>query len=561
MSAPAIDLLPLRPYQSEAIEAIYNAWGRDVARPAIVLPTGTGKTVIFAHLTRQWHGDGRDGSSRTVILVHRDELVQQAVGKLHSVAPHLSIGVVKAERNETDAHVIVASVQTLRSDKRLNQLVGVGLVIVDECHHATAESYLRVLKGLGCYSGRCLAVGVTATMNRTDGAALGHVWQEVVYEKDTIWAIRNGFLSDVKGVGLTVSDFDLANVRSRGGDYSEGDLGHALEDSSAPDVIAKAYVEHAPDKPGLIFTPTVDTAYLMADVMTDAGIPTEAVHGAMARDERRDTLTRFSTGEIQTLSNCMVLTEGYDEPRASVAVIARPTKSASLYVQMVGRVLRPYPGKRQALVLDVAGASARNSLVGLTTLAGSEVYDDESVLEAAERELAEELAAGTLDEESGHGPLATVMATASEQRELDLFHGSRQQWLKTHAGWWFLPAGDRIVALVPSPEPGAWAVAWYNTKSSGGGYIHETVEDLSYAMTWGEAAVAQIPGAATFTAKERRWRKNRATKKQLAYATVLGADVSEEMTGGEVGDQISVVLASRRIDDRMAAWLAAKGRA
>lgn len=545
-STGTLGALPLRDYQQEAIDTIADANARGVNRPAVVLPTGAGKTVVFAHLAKQWC-DQRSG--RVLVLVHRDELVRQTVGKMHSIAPHLPCGVIKAAENDVDAQVIVASVQTLRNRARMDQIRNVDLIIVDECHHAMATTYLDILEYFGSFEDHGpLTVGFTATMNRSDNLALGQVWQEVVYERDIIYMIRRGFLADVKGIALTVDDYDLSKCKVSGGDYRDGDLGRALEQSSVPKTIATAYQEHAPNASGLVFTPTVDTAHLMSSTLTEVGISTLPVWGSMPSTERRAALRDFSKGTVQALTNCAVLTEGTDLPRASLAVIARPTLSSVLYQQMVGRVLRPFEGKERALVLDVAGASQRHSLVGLTCLTGADLVEEESLLEQADRLEAEQTKL------AGAGPARErqIKVKTAQEREIDLFHGSRLTWLQTDAGFWFLPADNSYVAIIPSREIGAWDVALYG-RNSGGRWIQQGIEDVGYAMVWGEKAVEEI--GVGYSEKERAWRKRKATVKAKALATTLGIEYADDIRGGELGDKISAKFGSQRIDSVVIPYL------
>lgn len=537
-------LLPLRGYQAEALDAVFVAWDREIQRPALVLATGLGKTVIFAHVAAEFMRDERYEHSRVLILVHRDELIRQAVDKLHSVAPHLNIGVVKAGENATDAQVIVASVQTLARTKRREQIRNVGLVIVDECHHATATSYLDVLEHFGCFTpGGAVALGVTATMKRSDGLALGQVWQEVVYEKDILWGIRHGFLVDVEGKTVAVEDMDMRAVRTSAGDFRPGDLGQAFEESSAPQVIAKAYHEHSADRQGVAFTPTVATAHLLAEVLTDSGISSRAVDGAMSPVDRSAVMRGHERGEFQVLANCMVATEGWDSPATETCVIARNTQSASLYIQMVGRVLRPNPKRpdKRALVLDVTGVSAKHSLVGITTLAGMPLEDGEALSEAADRR---ELEIYTEEEERKEAAERQRVERVSVA-PADLFHGSRFVWNNTDGGIPFIATSATYVILIPE-KSGAYAVAELG-KQNGSQWIEREIADLNYACVWGEEH-AERDGSAVLTQRERAWRLKPASEKSKAFGRRLHLIFGDNIRGGELSELIDARLASRRID-------------
>jgi superfamily II DNA or RNA helicase len=527
-------MIRMRDYQSEAVAAVETAWLAGVERPAVVLPTGTGKTVVFAHLA-----DKAATHGRVLVLAHRDELVQQAAAKLRSVTGG-RVGVVQAGSDETDAPVVVASVQTLAGERRRSRLTDVATIICDEAHHATAPTYRKIMEHYACR-----AVGFTATMARGDGGRLGDVWQKIVYQRDIVTMIRAGHLADVRGIRVQVPDLDLSQVTTRGGDYAEGELGSALADSLAPEVVAKAYLEHADGMPGILFAPTVATARLFGQALSDSGVRTGVITGEMPSTERRALLADFEAGRLDMLSNCMVLTEGFDSPRAQVAILARPTASAPLYVQMVGRVLRPYPGKRQALVLDVVGASGRHELATLAVLSGSRPVkprDGQSFLEALD---AAETATERATPEGWTGPV--------EAADVDLFAGSRQAWLQTRAGYWVIPAGERYICLAQLPD-GTYDVAWYG-RQRGGGWISRSVPDIGYAMAWGEGDITDAEQL--YAAKERGWRKRPATVKAINYARALGIEVPDRARGGQVGDLLTVELASRRIDKPLTKYLEA----
>ena len=334
-----------RPYQAEAVKAIEDAPGRGVRRPMFVLPTGGGKTIVFASLLHRRPG-------RALILAHRDELIQQAADKLAQVTgDRLSIGIVKAKQNDTGARRVVASVQTLSRPGRLEQLGRFDTVIVDECHHSTSDTYLDVMTRLGCMDeGGPLTVGCTATAQRTDKVALGHVWQEIVYQRGLMQMIAEGYLVDVRGQQIG-SDFNLANLRTKAGDYTDGSIGDELERSDALQAVVRAYRQYAYDERhpdgrlAVGFTPTVATAHALAAEFEQAGIRAEAVDGTTGPDERRARLARIASGEIRVIASCGVLTEGWDCPPVSCALMLRPTRSQPFFQQMAGRILRKFMGR------------------------------------------------------------------------------------------------------------------------------------------------------------------------------------------------------------------------
>ena len=318
---PVGDALPLRGYQRDAIAAVDAGAARGVRRQLLVLPTGSGKTVIFAHLAAA-------SAERVLILVHRDELARQTVAKLLAVAPGADVGIVKAARDEHDAHIVVASVQTLSRQARLSRITkDFGLVIVDEAHHATADTYMDVLTAMGSMEpGGPVTLGFTATACRADGAALGRAWQEITYQRGILQMIAEGYLTDVRALAVT-ADVDLGSVRQALGDYTDASLGEALESGHALEAAALAYRRHAADRKGVAFAPTVATSTELARLLRVQGIPAEHLDGTTRPDDRRAILARLTSGETQVVTNCMVLTEGWDEPSVSCMLNCRPTKN------------------------------------------------------------------------------------------------------------------------------------------------------------------------------------------------------------------------------------------
>lgn len=551
------DMLRLRDYQADTIKAVMGAWTEGMQRPAVVLPTGAGKTVVFSHLAHQFR-DWRTSASHTplgprrvVILVHRDELADQTLAKLRVIAPHLSLGKVKAGDNDILADVMVCSIQTLARENRASQLLDaqtyagpIGLTIVDECHHAVADSYRNVMAALGCYDGGTdhLAVGFTATLQRGDGRGLGGVWEDVVFTRSILWMIAKGHLVDVRARQVELGDLDLTSVKRTGGDYQAKSLGEAMERAGAPEVIKQVLQAQARDRRSiLVFVPTVSMAEETQEHLSAAGIASGVVSGATPREERLRLYERFRRGTLRVIVNCMVLTEGADFPFADCAVIARPTSNQSLFIQMVGRVLRPSPvtGKADALVLIMSGTGARiATLVDLEPDAVKDVEDGESLAEAYERE--EEY-------KETRAPAGSVRFEL-KHKDLDLFGASAAyQWLRTPKGVQFIPlGGNGLIALWPCVDTeGLWDVVHVPEDKSPWQRLH-TCLDLGMAMAWGESEADER--SALNTGKKASWRRKPASDKQINYAARLGQAVTEDMRAGEVGDLISVGLAARKID-------------
>lgn len=545
--------LKLRDYQRGAIDALFAAWTEGMKRPAVVLPTGSGKTVIFSHLIKQWtHGSekfgvaGRDrlsSGARVIVLVHRDELADQAIAKIRAVAPGLDVGKVKADDNHIHASVMVCSVQTISRPRRLRSLLGqdhallphqrVGLIITDECHHAAAPSYQTIFNAFP----NALHAGFTATLQRGDDVGLGSTWNDVVYSRSILSMVKNRHLVPPRAWTEDIGGLDLTGVKTSQGDYQTADLGRALEESDLSTSLPALRKQHADGRPTVVFTPTVATAEGVAEAFSDFGTTSAVITGETPRESRLKIFEDFRLGRTEVLVNCMVLTEGFDAPWASCAIIARPTRSQPLYVQMVGRVLRPWPGKTEAVILNVAGAGGKLcTLVDLEPGAVREVKEGESLEEALERE--EQEAAENLE---GFKRRARQIKVT----ETELFAASHQAWLSTAAGVMFLSAGEWTYFLWPSPqEPGTWDV-YRKTKYSGWFRTEHLGLPMELAMSWAEAE-AEDNGSFSI-ARSASWRKGRPSEAQLNYAYGLGIDTTG-MNKAQVSDAISFYLTSCALD-------------
>lgn len=528
----------LRQYQHDCIDAVFKAWSEGMKRPAVVLPTGAGKTVVFAHLIKQFRERRYDKplqrpGIRVMVLVHRDELADQAMAKIRAIAPELRVGKVKAADNDITADVMVCSVQTLANAKRRRQIRNeavitrsgaVGLIITDECHHGAARTYKTIYEEFP----DALNLGVTATLQRGDGVGLGSTWDDVVYTRSVLWMISKGYLSDVKMKNVKVTNLALEGVKRSAGDFQVGDLGRALEESDMADRLPAAYREHAGERPGVVFTPTVATAEAVAQSFNGAGIRTAVISGETPREDRQRIFADYRAGTVQVLANCMVLTEGFDAPWAEVAVIARPTQSQPLYTQMVGRVLRRYPGKENALVLNVAGPGHRLcSLVDLEPGAVLEVEDGELLSEAVERE------------QKAHAERKELAGLSFT--DVDAFAASKAAWLKTPAGNLFISCGEVTVFLWPSDQPGLYDVCLYRKHQRAQRTEHLGL-DLGSAMAWGEAVAEDHHEFSVL--RSASWRKGRPSEGQRGVADRLGIKY-DGMTKGQLSDAISIAFAAQ----------------
>lgn len=345
-------MFQLRPYQAEARDAILSAWDEGYRKTLLVLPTGCGKTVVFASVTENQVRRGR----RVLIMAHRGELLSQAADKL-KVASGLDSVLEKAESSSlgSNASVTIGSVQSLAQEKRLARFPEDHFqdIIVDEAHHCLSESYQRVLE----HFPNANILGVTATPDRGDMKNLGEYFDSKAYEYTMPEAIRQGYLSPVKAQ-LIPLELDLGNVSISNGDYSAGEVGNALEPYL--NQIAQEMKKYCRHRKTVVFLPLIATSQKFCRMLNDLGFHATEVNGNS--DDRTQVLADFEAGKYDVLCNSMLLTEGWDCPAVDCIVVLRPTKVRSLYQQMVGRGMRLYPGKENLLLLDFLWLTSRHDL-------------------------------------------------------------------------------------------------------------------------------------------------------------------------------------------------------
>jgi len=580
----------LRPYQKQAITYVKGAWAAGFFRPPAVAATGLGKTEIFTDPTLL--DEFLDIGKRVLIIAHTDELIEQAAKKARRNNPGRRVGIVKGqEYNQITADIIVSSRQTMRIAGRRSQVRNVGLIVIDECHHAVRNnSYGQILEHFGAFEEQpsVRVVGFTATLARGDRQKLSTIWEAPdgkPFVRDILFGIRHGYLLDVRGKRVVVPDFNVGNVKVSGGDFNDSSMAEELERVFAPEIIAKAYLEHAVSehtgrlRRGIAFWPLIDTAYHGAKAFNEAGIRSEVVHGDLSRlskKERRAVLRRLHTGETLVVHSVDALNEGFDEPLVDVAVLAGPTRSAPRYQQRAGRVLRPNleiaPELREkALLLDCVGAGARNDLRSLVDLAPERMdnvtaEDGDSLLEIDnmlfEVEEEQELRG------AGSGDFAEDYTGPADVVEFDPL-GRSTVWSQTPAGAWFMSAGSvGYVFLAPSIEgdPAHYDVVTISkfaepTVNRAGEIESEpwtrptehTDLPLDMALGWAEEVAIELGGhgTKTLTGRKSAWRKLPGTEPKYEKLRRLAAGLGvyqEGMTAGEMSDAVSNIKAARRID-------------
>jgi superfamily II DNA or RNA helicase len=363
--------MALRPYQQATLSAIKENFNKGAHRQLVSSATGTGKSVTLSHIPETMRSEL---PGQMLVLVHREELVDQNISKLKLYNPELSVSKEMAgDYADVNADVIVASVATLgrSNSSRADRFPWekITTVVTDECHHSTAQSYLNIYERADVLrtDTHKLHVGFTATPSRADGEGLYKVYDKIVFQYGMRQAIEDGYLVEVKGIRVPTST-SLDGVKTVKGDFDQKDLADAVNNPERNQRIVKAWLDVAEGRRTVAFTVDIAHAKDMAEMFRHYGVKAEAIWGD--DPDRADKLKRHQAGEITVLANCGVLTEGYDDPGVSCIVLARPTKSGVFFTQAVGRGTRLLEGKADCLVLDVVDASSRHSLVTLPTLMG-----------------------------------------------------------------------------------------------------------------------------------------------------------------------------------------------
>ena len=369
-------MFKLRYYQEEAVAAVEREWAAGNKKTLLVLVTGGGKTIVFSSIAARRVAAGE----KVLILAHRGELLEQAADKMKKACGLDSV-LEKAESTAVNSNcpVVVASVQTLYQDKRLEAYAKdyFGTIIIDEAHHCMSSTYQKVLE----YFSSAKVLGVTATPDRNDKRNLGHFFDSMAYEFGIRRAVDEKFLVR-PAAQLIPLRLDISEVAESNGDFAAGELGTALDPYL--EEIADEMVSRCAGRKVMVFTPLVKTSVKFCEILNSKGFKAFEINGESK--DRKEKLVAFSSGEYNVAVNSMLLTEGFDEPAVDCIVVLRPTRSRSLYTQMIGRGLRLAPNKEDCLILDFLWLTERHDLCHPASIIAK---DEEMARMMTERILAE----------------------------------------------------------------------------------------------------------------------------------------------------------------------------
>ena len=341
--------MELRPYQNQLANDIRAAFGSGANRPLAVSPTGSGKTVLFSYITSQVLKRG----SRVIIVAHRREILDQISATLKRAGvPH---GFIQAGKSTSTQPAMVASIQTLA--RRLDTIPAPDLVIIDEAHHSVSKSYVQMFAAWPTAK----FIGVTATPERLDGKGLGAMFDRMVMGPSVQWLIDNGFLAQpVYYAPREV--IDLSQVHTVAGDFDRSEAEEIVDTPRITGDAVTHYVRFCNRQRAVAFCISVAHAQHVADIYNSCGIPAASIDGTLEPEVRKQRVEDLTAGKILVLTSCELISEGFDLPAVNAAILLRPTHSLSMHLQQVGRALRPYPGKTNAIILDHVGNCLRHGL-------------------------------------------------------------------------------------------------------------------------------------------------------------------------------------------------------
>lgn len=537
----------LRPYQKQALESVCAQYAQGVKRQLIAMPTGSGKTVVFANLPSRLPLNGQ-----MLVLAHRDELLEQAAEKIRHWNPDLSISIEQADQYaDPEADVIIASVATLgrKVSKRRERFdwSHITKLVVDEAHHATASTYRIVIDEFQRAGGNRLLLGVTATPNRSDGTPLAEVFDQIVFTYSMRQAITDGWLCDVIGMRVD-TDTSLDSVHTVAGDFNQGELAETVNNPERNQLVVKTWLENAADRQTIVFTVDIQHAVDLAALFQAYGVKCEAVWGTDS--QRAEKIERHKRGVTTVLANCGVLTEGYDDPTVSCILLARPTKSTLLFQQMIGRGTRLCEGKSNCLVIDVVDTTSRHSLATLPSLLGmpqnlnlrgESAVGVMQLLEEAQREHPNIDLSRLTDIDQLTAFIEQVDLWRTVEFAPEIVEHSNNSWHRSVDGGFVLMLPDRQKVAIARNILGKWEISgMVNDKLVSG-----LTDTLAEALKTADEFLARNTNYAQLVRREAKWKDKPATEKQIATVQKLykGKPIPASLTKGEADNLIQAAIA------------------
>jgi len=565
----------LRDYQREAVDAVKNAWENGTQSPLVALATGAGKTTIASQLLVETvdpeiHRALVIGHTTEIVYQCRDRIANQFGGRLDNYYGGLrmlpGIGVVMGTDDMPDARIVVATRQSAHPQrlKRMLQTGSFDALVIDEAHHALADNtYGEIVETLKKDNPAINIVGMTATPARTDKKALKTTFDEIVYQWLIPDGVQAGYLTPVTRIKVKTK-VDLSGVRSSNGDYSSNRMVSVLQASNWIDLSLKAFKEYIADsgRSCLAFLPSVEMSKQFTQAVNSEAMPAAHIDGTTPKDERRALLSDYASGKLKVISNMAVLTEGFDAPATSAIFLARPTRSKTLFTQIVGRGLRPFPGKDDCLLLDMTVVDTKALETG--TLLGRIITCQQcetdyyfgmgkcpncgAVLPPPEEKSPDDdpipMPHQALYEGNG-------IVTSHES----LFEKAFAAWYSGEDGYLSAALGFDKGALIIMPPivDGYYRLAHVPTNGNEPVVFLDRNEDLASLMLSAEKRIDKDSRDAKTLQKDAKWRGEPATRAQKGLLRQLGVKGFRAATKGTAAQMITHTLHVKRAMNE--AWL------
>jgi len=541
--------MKLRPYQTEAINNIATDWETHNSI-LLVAATGLGKTIIFSALLDKVLKSDKRG----IIIAHRKELIDQPMERLEQYFPYLAsrAGIVMANKNEYKSDLIIATIQTLASEKRVSQVLDYGkidFIITDEAHHSTANTYKNLYERLRKDNPNLKHLGVTATPLRSDDDGLSTVFEKVSGKYTISFGIENGFLAPVKFLSIQTG-ISLQGVKKQMGDFNQKQLSKVFETDNCFELVVESHKKYVDGRQSLAYTTTVQGAYDLAEKFKEAGVRAIAADGKTNKKERSAILERFRGGEYEVLCNCALFTEGLDVPQVSAIHQVRPTQSDSLYTQIIGRALRIFPNKTDAVILDYAPSNTRN-IAMLGDILGTPLERKEYI--KPDDSSSDDNVEGGFTYDGNEFSFLNGDPMALVAKKLEYLSQSPWVWYNAPDGCKSLGLGtahdnnERILLLRPSPngydlflvgkKKDTWD--WKARQHTNGVFEDIFLISEDIANQWGNAKLAKEGEA---------WRSTQASEPQKKLAKKLNVQgVTKHTTKGTIAKMITHGFAIKAI--------------
>lgn len=552
--------MELRGYQKKAIEAIELNSKNGIQKQVMVLATGLGKTVIFSHLIADRI---KEQGGKALIIAHREELLTQAKDKLEKISPTLKIGIEQAEKEvDKDAQVIIASVQTIgrNKSKRIGKFnpKDFHTIVIDEAHHSSASTYKNILETFGILKNKSdwnketLLLGATATPRRNDNEGIDKIFDKVAFNYGIVEGIQDDWLSRIRAYRVD-TETDLKGVHTTAGDFSTGELQDKVNNPERNNLIVKTYKDLLDGKQALCFSAGVEHAKTLSEEFITQGISCDYVLGTTPTEERKQKLEDFKNRKINVMVNAMVLTEGYDNETIEAILMARPTKSAILFQQMVGRGTRKSVGKEHLTVVDFTDNTYKHKIQTVASLLGIEGkinFRGKDILESKTEidkllEISPYLNPDRIDMDKIQYLLEEIDLMSGLQIPNEIAPYTSFEWHRFGENAFRITLGDNRFLVAEKTLTNQTNLTFYKWEKEA--KVERRLEigncdTLSEAIIKGDKFILDnYPEATRLVATNARWRFDKPSDRQVATLIKLGVSQS-------ILDQVNKGEASRLLD-------------